>query len=251
MIQARELFTMWRSTRLVVLTSVLAAIYAAAVIPFKAFTILPGVSEIRPGVVFPPVFSILFGPAAAWGAAIGNTIGDLFGSFGPGSFFGFLGNLLYGYIPYRVWRAWRRGEPRFRSTGDWLVFGLAVTAASAACGLVIAWGIHLLGLFPFEMTALLVFTNNLLVGMVLGPPLLLAIYPRVARMNLLYSDLAGEDTGRADRFHFQRAGTLLIAGASLAGLAAGYLAAVSPAGEGVGAAVLPFVLALLLVAALV
>lgn len=246
MIPARDLFTMWRSTRLVVLTSVLAAIYAAAVIPFKAFTIFPGISEVRPGVVFPPVFSILFGPAAAWGAAIGNTIGDLFGSFGPGSLFGFLGNLLYGYLPYRIWRAWNRGEPRFRTPGDWLVFGLAVTTAAAACALVVAWGVDLLGLVPFKWLAGFIFTNNLLIGIVLGPPLLIAIYPRVARMNMLYTDVEADGQPETSRSLFPRAGSLVIAGIGLVGLATGYLAASSGAED---AAVAPFILGLLVLAA--
>jgi energy-coupling factor transport system substrate-specific component len=49
------------------------------------------------------VFSILFGPAAAWGSAFGNLIGDFFGTLGLGSIFGFVGNFLYAYIPYRLW----------------------------------------------------------------------------------------------------------------------------------------------------
>ena len=38
-----------------------------------------GVDEVRPANVFPFVFGLLFGPAGAWGAAIGNLIGDFFG----------------------------------------------------------------------------------------------------------------------------------------------------------------------------
>jgi len=43
--------------------------------------------------VIPPVASLLFGPAAVWRTAIGNLIGDLFGTFGLGSLFGFSGRI--------------------------------------------------------------------------------------------------------------------------------------------------------------
>jgi energy-coupling factor transport system substrate-specific component len=88
----RELITMWRDTRMIMLVAVTAAIYAAVLLPFKLFTLVPGFTSVRPANVFPVIFSIMFGPAAAWGSAIGNLIGDVFGgTFGPGSIFGFLG----------------------------------------------------------------------------------------------------------------------------------------------------------------
>lgn len=248
-----SLFTLWRSTRLVVLVSVVAAIHAAAVIPFKPIVILPGVTELRPGMVFPIVFSLLFGPAAAWGTAIGNTISDLFGSLGPGTLFGFLGNLVYGYLPWRIWETFRASEPRLRSVGDWLVYILAVGSASAACALIIGWGIHILGLFPFVTTAGIILGNNLIVGLVLGPPFLLAIYPRVARMNLLYADIAGPQhpVSPAART-LSRVAALAGAAAALGGIGAGYLTAVAAGTDAaITAAVTPFVLVVLLAAALV
>ncbi len=77
----REVFSMWKNTRMIILVALSAAIYAAFLIVFKAgIPIVPGITEVRPANVFPPVFGLLFGPAGAWGAAIGNTIGDLFGA---------------------------------------------------------------------------------------------------------------------------------------------------------------------------
>ncbi len=243
---------MWRNTRLVVLASVLAAIYAAALIPFKPITLLPGVTEVRPAVVLPVVFSLLFGPAAAWGAAIGNTIGDLFGSLGPGTLFGFVGNLLYGYIPYRIWNLWRESPPRFRSAADWLVFALAVLAAAAACALTVGWGVHVLGLFPFVYTAGIILGNNVLVAMVLGPPFLIAIYARVAKMNLLYSDLAGPATNGREARTVRRVLTIVLAAVAVAGLGAGFLATTAASSEAaIAGAAAPFLLAVLLVALVV
>jgi len=72
----KEVFTMWKYTQMIVLTALSAAIYAAVLIPFKGFVIIPSLTEVRPANVFPFVFGLLFGPAGAWGAAIGNLIGD-------------------------------------------------------------------------------------------------------------------------------------------------------------------------------
>jgi hypothetical protein len=91
---------------MVVLSAVCAAVYAATMIPFKVLVIFPGLAEVRPAAVFPVVFSFLFGPAGAWGAAFGNVVGDMLGGMlGPGSLFGFLANFAYGYIPYKLWEA--------------------------------------------------------------------------------------------------------------------------------------------------
>jgi hypothetical protein len=85
----RELFTLWRNTRMVLLVALCTAVYAAALIVFKAgIIIVPGITEVRPANLLPMVFSLLFGPAAAWGSGLGNLIGDFFGTFGPASFFG-------------------------------------------------------------------------------------------------------------------------------------------------------------------
>ncbi|MEK6619131.1 MAG: QueT transporter family protein, partial [Nitrospirota bacterium] len=81
-----------------------AAVYAAILIPFKiGIPLIPGFVELRPANALPIVASLLFGPVAAWGAGIGNLIGDCFGTLGPGSLFGFLGNFCYGYVPYLLW----------------------------------------------------------------------------------------------------------------------------------------------------
>lgn len=107
----KELITMWKNTRMIVLTAVTAALYAAILIPFKVgIPLVPGFTEVRPANVIPIICSLMFGPAAAWGSAIGNTIADAFGTFGLGTIFGFIGNFLYGYIPYRIYLALCKGE---------------------------------------------------------------------------------------------------------------------------------------------
>jgi len=60
---------MWSNTRMVVLTAISAALYAAILIPFKVVALIPGITEFRPANAVPVVCSFLFGPAAAWGSA--------------------------------------------------------------------------------------------------------------------------------------------------------------------------------------
>jgi len=192
-----ELTDVWKDTRLIVLTAQIAAIYAAILIPFKVgIPLIPGFAELRPANAIPIVTSLLFGPAAAWGAGIGNIIGDCFGTLGPASVFGFLGNFLFGYVPYLLWGnlgplssgqvpmviSWRQG----------LEYGIVCFIASAACAGTIAWGVELLGLLPFTILAPAIFFNNLVMGFLLGPPLLLFLYPRVTRWGLRYQDLRRE-----------------------------------------------------------
>ena len=99
----KELVTMWRYSMMVAITVLCAGIYMLFLLPTKSIALIPGITEIRPASLLPVIFGLLFGPAGAWGSAIGNLGGDLFGTLTPGSIFGFAGNFLYAYIPYKLW----------------------------------------------------------------------------------------------------------------------------------------------------
>jgi energy-coupling factor transport system substrate-specific component len=185
----RQALTMWRNTRLVVLTAMSASLYAALLIPFKVLPLIPGVTELRPGNAIPVVCSLLFGPAGAWGAALGNLIGDFFGGIGPGDLFGFAGNFLYGLIPYHAWRALTDGDPVPRTLPQWLAFVAVVAVAAGACALFIGWGLNIFGFVPFAILGNVIFVNNFIMAAVLAPLLLRAIYPRVRAAGLRVDDL--------------------------------------------------------------
>jgi energy-coupling factor transport system substrate-specific component len=216
----RDVFEMWGNTRMVVLTAVTASLYAAILIPFKVLPLIPGVTEFRPANAVPVVCSFLFGPAAAWGAAIGNVIGDFFGGIGPGDLFGFAGNFLYGLLPYKTWRAVTDADPVPRSAGTWLAFLGAVALAAAACALTIGWGLNLLGFVPFAVLGNIILLNDFAVAAVLSPVLLLALYPRVKRAGLRYDDIM-RPARRRRRTRWL--GLLLIVLATAGGLVAGNL----------------------------
>ncbi|MBI4514751.1 MAG: QueT transporter family protein [Deltaproteobacteria bacterium] len=218
----RDLIDMWGNTRMVVLTAMSASLYAAILIPFKVLPIIPGVTEFRPANAVPVICSFLFGPAGAWGAAIGNVIGDFFGGIGPGDLFGFFGNFLYGFVPYKVWTALMgERDPVPKLPLEWLVFTGVVGLASAVCALTIGWGINLLGFVPFSVLGNIILVNNFVVAVVLTPFLLAVIYPRVKAAKLRYSDVMG---ARAPRSRLSRAvGLILVIGAVAGGMILGTL----------------------------
>ncbi len=218
-----EVFWMWRNTRMVVLTAICAALYAAILIPFKIVPLIPGITEFRPANALPPVCSLLFGPAAAWGAAFGNLIGDFFGGLGPGDLFGFLGNFCYGLLPYKVWEATAMGADAPASRVGEVVRLLAGTALAAAlCATIVGWGLHVLGFHPFSVLAPLVLMNNLVVAAVLSPILLGVLAPRVRRAGLAYRDVLGPRR-RTPRWRAALGLALVVAG-TVGAFAAGQLA---------------------------
>ena len=189
-----DLLNVWRDTRQIVLVAQTAAIYAAILIPFKVgIPLIPGFAELRPANAIPIVASFLFGPVAAWGAGLGNLIGDCFGTLGPASLFGFLGNFFYGLLPYLLWNhlgplsSGQRLD--FHSWRQRVEFFIICILSSLACALIIAWGVEWLGLVPFRILAAAIFSNNLIMSLVLAPPLFMFLYPRVTRWGLRFEDI--------------------------------------------------------------
>jgi len=222
----RDLIDMWSNTRMVVLTAMSASLYAAILIPFKVLPIIPGVTEFRPANAVPVVCSFLFGPAGAWGAAIGNIIGDFFGGIGPGDLFGFAANFLYGLIPYKAWEALTDADPVPRGPASWVGFAGVVLLASAVCALTVGWGINMLGFVPFSVLGNIILINNFVVAVVLAPFLLAVIYPRVKRGHLLYSDImqrAAPIGGRRTHRVRRRLGLAVVVAATAAGMVLGNL----------------------------
>jgi energy-coupling factor transport system substrate-specific component len=233
----KEVFTMWKNTRMIILVALSAAIYAAFLIVFKGgIPIVPGITEVRPANVFPPVFSLLFGPAGAWGSAIGNLIGDLFGgTLGIGSIFGFVGNFFLGFIPYKMWGAVfglvsKKDMSLVTNTGKKLAaFEIVALTASAACGIIIAWYLDLAGIVPFAFLSITITINNFAAAFILGPILLSLLYPRVKRWGLIWTDIMDPQEVAAGKA--KNLGSILMMVGSLGGLIIGLLVASGLAGQ--------------------
>ncbi len=243
----KEIFTMWRHTQMVVLVALSAAIYAAVLIPFQGFPIVPGYITLRPANAFPVVFGLLFGPAGAWGAAIGNLIGDFFGTLSLGSVGGFVGNFFLALLPYKMWSVFFRRDENMEENVDsgkkFGVYILLVVLTSAVCAVIISWWVDLLGLAPFAVFFALIFFNNAVMAGVLGPILLLALYPRVKRWGLLWTEIVEPEDASSSRL--QRTGAILVwvgaIGAVVVGLILG-LTQQAPGGLGIGLGLIPFLL---------
>jgi energy-coupling factor transport system substrate-specific component len=240
----REVWRMWNYATMVVLTVLTAGLFAAILIPFKGIPLIPGLTELRPANVIPVVCGLLFGPAGAWGAAFGNLIGDFFGTLGIGSFFGFWGNFLAAYLPYKMWRNRPLGELRRQAPR----FVAAVLLGAMSCALVIGFGVETFKLLPFSIIAVAVFINNGLISLLLGPLLLRLLWPRVSRWDLAWREqMAPEDyaAGAAPRLGMILA-WLGAAGGYGVGLAVGFGMVAIPGLPDLPLVLAPFVAVLLI-----
>ncbi|RCW41697.1 MULTISPECIES: QueT transporter family protein [unclassified Halanaerobium] len=231
----KEVFSMWKSTKMVVLVALCAGLYAALLIPFKSIVLIPGITEVRPASALPVVMGLLFGPAGAWGSAIGNLIGDFFGSLGIGSIFGFVGNFMFAYIPYKVWDNMglvnkNDREPDLKSGRKIWTFIVAALGGALGCALIIGWGLELLGMVPFAALGAIITLNNSIPSIVLGIPLLIVLYPRIKKWDLMWTDiLPPEDmpkTGAAARM-----GSIIMYLGVMFGLLGGLAVAAGAAGQ--------------------
>ena len=233
----RDVLAVWRNTRAIVLVALTAGIYAAILIPFKPIPIVPGITELRPANVVPIVCSLLFGPAAAWGSANGNLIGDFFGTIGPGSIFGFLGNFVLGYLPYRLWKAILPRQPADGRAAQIPLFVFVTVVAGTACSLIITTGLDFLRIAPYAVRPALPFPgvfpiialNNSLIGAVLGVILMPLLSPRARRWGLTAEDIHAAEDIEAGLLAVP--GALAVIGSCAAGVLLWYGLSVAPKGS--------------------
>jgi energy-coupling factor transport system substrate-specific component len=192
----------------------------------------------------PVVLGLLFGPAGAWGAALGNLISDFFGTRSAASLFGFLGNFCYGLVGYKIWGKMgplsAKGDPELRSGRQYLEFALITLLSASICATFIGWGVELLGLFSFSLLGGIILINNLIAPLILGPFLFRILYPRAKRWDLLWTEIMPSSDRPAGPF--PRFGTSLMWVGGLGGFVEGM---VLSSGQNVVSGVLPFLLVFL------
>jgi len=181
-----DIFSVWSKTKQIVIVAITAAVYAGTLIPFKPIQIIPGLTELRPASVIPVLFGILFGPAAAWGSAIGNLIADFFGMLSPASVFGFIANFLFSYVAFLLWRSFVRRAVVM----DWkqiAAFVVSSIIASLVCAFVVGFGVWAFKFAPYKVVFIVVFVNNSLMAGILGPILMKLLFKRIEKTGLLYT----------------------------------------------------------------
>jgi energy-coupling factor transport system substrate-specific component len=225
----KAIFTMWKNTRMIILTAVCAAIYSAALLAFKtAIPLIPGITEVRVGNIFPMPFGLMFGPAGAWGSAIGNLIGDIFGgTLTPSSIAGFVGNFLLGYLPYTLWTTLvpfhhKTFHWEVRTWFNWVAYFIIAFISSTACAVVISIFVDFMGVVPYKVLVKIITLNNTL-GSFIGVILLTSVFKLVREhLHLYWEDVMDEvDQGKPGAGPL---GAWLVTIASLFGLFGGLLA---------------------------
>ncbi len=195
----KDIFSMWKYTKMVSLVSLSAALYAALLIPFKSIQLFPGV-DIRIATVMVPVAGILFGPAGAWGCAIGNLVSDFFGTMGTGSIFGFWGNFFFAYATYKIWYSGKDNYPEVHSFKKIIKYIISCIGGTAAITAIIMWGLSaLLGFVPYKVLGPIIVANNSIVPLALGVPLLMVITRRLDRWGLLFTSIMKPEDFRQTR----------------------------------------------------
>lgn len=209
----KELFTMWQYNKMVVLVALSAAMYAAVLIPFQSIPLIPGHTSLRIANVLPVALGLFFGPAGAWGAGIGNLIGDMFGTLSPGAVGGFVGNFLLAWLSYKVWSAMsplNDMDIRLSGLRQFARYEVAtIIAALAACTLITWWVSLLLRLAPPNLYYGVILPNELILPMVATPLLVRTLGKRVEKWGLLWSDIMKPEDVSSGRF--RKVGLILAA----------------------------------------
>jgi energy-coupling factor transport system substrate-specific component len=190
-----DFISMWKNPKMIAFTFMTALLYIALLYPFHGLNFFGGSVDFgRMAIGIPVAFSFLFGPAAAWGAAIGNLLYGVATSPAPFEItdaFGFFGNFLIGYIPYKLWAGITSEKPDLRSVKKPALFIGTAVMASTICGLLIAGALLWQKQLPFVMTFIIITTTNALWAIVVGSIVLASSYGFISQRKLLYTDILG------------------------------------------------------------
>ena len=151
----------------------IAVVYFVLSLPFDSFKFPNGFSELRLTGLLPAAAGLLYGLPGALSCAAGNLAWDIINGFDIYCVFGFLGNFLAGWLPYKLWHtlfAYKGPEIHYVDSAG-AVLKFALVSAISACGEagVIAAGGQLLGGFSFSSffipVALQYYALSVLAGM--------------------------------------------------------------------------------------
>jgi energy-coupling factor transport system substrate-specific component len=166
---------------------VTAVFYVLVLVPFNQYHLEVFGIAVRPAAFVPAVFGILWGPAAAWGLGIGNIPGDYFGgSWSLMSVFGFLVNVLYPYLAYRLWHRMMRGHEMRLDPYSLGCFWAVALAVTFACMLLLAASGTIFFGRPFESKFASYFINNIFWAVLVGPVLFALMFGPAVKNRLVY-----------------------------------------------------------------
>ena len=194
-----ELVDTWRSPRTISFVAITAVTYVVISLLISS-TITSFGSGFSPRIAVGGVlvFSLLFGPAAAWGSALGFLGTEIvYGSLGFSSVFGAIGHFLLAYLAYNLWGNLgllsSGSEPTMRSRRQANEFVLVAFISSSALIAITAWGYEILGTLPYFITVTDSFTDFFLPAVLIGLALLYFLYPRLEAKGLTYRGVSASD----------------------------------------------------------
>jgi energy-coupling factor transport system substrate-specific component len=190
-----DFLMMWKNPKMVAYVALTAVLYVVLVLPFMKYSIFGGHGDFgRIGVGVVAAFSLLFGPATAWGTAIGSTIRDaLTSGLDTVSIFGFVANFILGYVPYKLWKVLSSAKPDLRNLKKVALFAAVNLAACAICGVIVGWALYWLSPpVPFMPTSLIIAVSDAVWAILLGSVILALSYKPLSKRRLLYTDLMCE-----------------------------------------------------------
>ena len=119
--------------RQAVMFAILLVVYLVIALPFKALSVIPGFTDVRPVYMLQPVYGIFFGIPGCLACAVGNLVGDIASdSLRWSSIAGFVGNFAYPFLMYLFWTKLRKEPFALRRGRTMSLF----TATAVACTLV-------------------------------------------------------------------------------------------------------------------
>lgn len=164
--------SMWDDRRTFALVGAVAAVYVVASFLGRLAATSGMGLRIAPGVAV--ALGLLFGPVAAWGAAVGYVFADLLsGTLAAATVVGYAAQFALVVSASRLWGAFgflsdadRPGVPTVRNIGEYTF--VAVTAATFASA-VTAWGLLLVGESTFPAALALTLPDAVVSALTVGP----------------------------------------------------------------------------------
>lgn len=179
----KELFSVFKDKKCLIRMFLSGILFMVIAAPFKSLmNLVPGVTEVRPANMIPPVLGLLWGPAAAWGTTIANAISDILISHSDFRvwFPGMIINFFFSYLPYKLWYSLQNNgkgstPPTMSSVSDILRFIYVCFIDSLVTTTLLALLFENLGFQTYASGSLLLFFNNFDFTIVLGIPAILLL----------------------------------------------------------------------------
>lgn len=190
-----------------------ALVFIGMAVPFKVMVLIEGFTEVRPVNAVPVVVGLLFGPAGAWGCAIGNLAADLFGTFSRGSVLGFIGNFIAAWLPYKLWHlSGKRETPNVKNLKNIIRFIYISAVAACATAIFIACGLDVF--FDMWMPRIfwIIIINDFGFPLLFGLPFLIVLTSEDSTIEITLPPETQPDRTtvlRGKRHHYLKLGSLV------------------------------------------